>query len=79
MVVEYVTQMDFFETVVPADSRSFCSPPQVVLGSCTTLLIILVTPLPEILRAAPGCSQFMVDALGLWSQQCPLEPSVVLL
>src|SRR4029434_7351955 len=43
----------FFETIVPANSMSF-------LGSWTTLLIIIFTPLSDILHGAPGRGQFMV-------------------
>lgn len=64
---------------VPSDSRSFCSSPQVLLGSGTTLLTILSTPLSEILRGAPGCGQLMVKNVlvtsGLWPQQCSMESS----
>lgn len=38
----------FFETIVPAGSRSFWSPPQVVIGSLTTFLMHLFPPLSEI-------------------------------
>ncbi len=44
----------FFETIIHANSRSFWSSPQVILGSWTTLLKIIFTPLSEILRGAPG-------------------------
>ncbi len=49
----------FFETVVHANSRSFWSSPQLVLGFWTTLLIIIFTPLSEI------CKEHLVVA-GLW-------------
>ncbi len=50
----------FFETILHANSRSFWSSPQVILGSWTTLLIIIFTPLSENLRGAPGRGRFMV-------------------
>lgn len=46
----------FFETIVPADSRSFCK----VFGSVTTILIIIFIHLSEILWGAPSHAQFMV-------------------
>lgn len=48
----------FFETIVPANSRSFWSSPQVVLGSWTTLLIIIFTPLSET-RSWPVYAEMM--------------------
>lgn len=39
-----------FGTIVPASSRSFWSSPQVILGSWTTLLIILFTQKSKIVR-----------------------------
>ncbi len=50
----------FFDTIVHANSRSFWSSPQVILGPWTSLLIIIFIPLSEILRGAPGCGRFMV-------------------
>jgi len=50
--------------LVSSDQTTFCQyftgSPQVILGSWTTLLIIIFTPLSEILRGAPGHSRFMV-------------------
>jgi len=49
--------------------RSFWSSPQVILlGSWTTLLIILFTSLSEILRGAPGRNKFMVKYYGEHSE-----------
>lgn len=41
-----------FETIVPANSRSFCLSPQLFLGSWTTPLTIFFTPLSETLQGA---------------------------
>lgn len=60
----------------------FCSSPQVSQLHCswTILLIIIFTPLSEIVRGAPGHGQFMMKlssfTYGLWPQQCSLENSV---
>lgn len=62
MAVECITV--FFETTVPTNCKSFWSSPQVVLGSWTTLLIILFTPLSEILRGAPDRGKFIVKWLS---------------
>lgn len=50
----------FFEAIIPAASRYFFGSPQAVLGSLTTFLIILFTPLSEVLWGAPGHGWFMV-------------------
>lgn len=59
----------FFEITLPADSRCFCSFLQVVLHCWKTLLIILFTPLSEMLRESPGCGWFLVK--WLWSDCGP--------
>lgn len=69
----------FYETIVPAESRFSWSTPQVVLGSWPIVLIIIFTPLSEILWGAPGLGQIILKPCSLdygsWPQQCSVEHS----
>lgn len=50
----------FFETLVPADSWSFCSSLQVLLDSWTALLIILFTTLSKMVLGVDGCHDLQI-------------------
>lgn len=50
----------FFETLVPADSWSFCSSLQVLLDSWTALLIILFTTLSKMLLGVDDCHDLQI-------------------
>ncbi len=70
-----------FETIVHANSRSFWSSPQVILGSWTTLLIILSLlcqkSCEEHLVVAGLWWNYVLSTSGLWPQQYSLEHSEV--